>query len=82
MELLNIARENAAKILGVEAVKLPASVRCFEEQMEKTIAPDTEKRVRVDPVPVNKPSQVSYTHAYSSLSSGVSDTWQYLSLSL
>ncbi|GAA6096008.1 arginine/serine-rich protein 1 [Tachysurus ichikawai] len=57
MELLNIARENAAKILGVEAVKLPASVRCFEEQMEKTIAPDTEKRVRVDPVPVNKPSQ-------------------------
>ncbi|KAK2853064.1 hypothetical protein Q7C36_008265 [Tachysurus vachellii] len=57
MELLNIARENAAKILGVEAVKLPASVRCFEEQMKKTIAPDTEKRVRADPVAVNKPSQ-------------------------
>ncbi|XP_060727756.1 arginine/serine-rich protein 1-like [Tachysurus vachellii] len=57
MELLNIARENAAKILGVEAVKLPASVRCFEEQMKQTIAPDTEKRVRADPVAVNKPSQ-------------------------
>lgn len=61
MELLNIARENAAKILGVEVVKLPASVKCIEEQMKKALTSDTEKRVRADPVPVKRPSQVSVT---------------------
>lgn len=51
MDLLNIARENASKILGVEVVTLPASVRCIEEQVEKTLGSDTEKRVRAAPVP-------------------------------
>ncbi|KAF4089928.1 hypothetical protein AMELA_G00043950 [Ameiurus melas] len=52
MDLLNIARENAAKILGVEVVTLPASVRFVKEQVEKTRrGSDTEKRVRADPVP-------------------------------
>lgn len=59
MELLNIARENAAKILGVEVVNLPASVRYIEEQAKKALKSDTEKRVRADQVPVKRPRQVS-----------------------
>lgn len=62
LDLLNIARENAAKILGVEAVKLPASVRCIEEQVKKAES-DPEKRVRADPAPGNKPPQVRLIHA-------------------
>ncbi|KAF5896602.1 interferon-induced, double-stranded RNA-activated protein kinase, partial [Clarias magur] len=55
LELLNIARVNAAKILGVEVVNLPASVRCIEEQAKKALK--SEKRVRADPAPVKKPRQ-------------------------
>lgn len=51
MDLLNIDRDNAAKILGVEMVKLPSSVRCIEETVKKTLESDTEKRVRADPAP-------------------------------
>lgn len=57
-----IARENAVKILGVEAVKLPASVRCIEEQVKKAES-DPEKRARADPAPRNKPPQVRLIHA-------------------
>ncbi|KAB5582101.1 hypothetical protein PHYPO_G00183310 [Pangasianodon hypophthalmus] len=57
MDLLNIARENAAKILGVDVVKLPASVKCIEEQVKQTLESDAEKRVRADPVPLKKPPQ-------------------------
>lgn len=62
MNLLNIARENAAKVLGVEAVKLPASVKCSAEQVKKLLEADTEKRVRADPAPLKKPPQVSVIH--------------------
>ncbi|XP_060781273.1 arginine/serine-rich protein 1 [Neoarius graeffei] len=57
MALLDVARENAAKILGVEVVKLPASLRCVEEQVEKTLKSNPEERVRADPVLLKKPPQ-------------------------
>lgn len=63
MALLDVARENAAKILGVEVVKLPASLRCVEEQVEKTLKSNPEERVRADPVLLKKPPQVSVMQA-------------------
>lgn len=50
IELLNIAKENAAKILGVDAVKLPASVKSIGDQIEKPLEGDIERRVRADPL--------------------------------
>ncbi|KAF7710872.1 arginine/serine-rich protein 1 isoform X1 [Silurus meridionalis] len=56
-ELLNIARENAAKILGVDVVKLPTSVSYHEEHVTEVLEFDSDRRVRPDPVPLKKRSQ-------------------------
>lgn len=65
MELLNIARENAAKILGAEVVKLPASVGCLEEQLKETLRSGTGERAGADPVPLRNQPQVSVIHTGS-----------------
>ncbi|TST98557.1 Interferon-induced, double-stranded RNA-activated protein kinase [Bagarius yarrelli] len=50
MELLNIAKKNAAKILGIDAVKLPSSVKCIEDQVKKPLEGDKERRVSANPL--------------------------------
>lgn len=58
-ELLKAAKANAMKILGVEKLELPESVKpiLFEQSVEfKQVSPDPEIRVRQDPE--KTPSQV------------------------
>uniref|UniRef100_A0A3B4CGM7 Arginine/serine-rich protein 1 n=1 Tax=Pygocentrus nattereri TaxID=42514 RepID=A0A3B4CGM7_PYGNA len=61
MDLLNIAKENATKILGVQNLELPSSVMTMEQQtkqQEKKPEPNTEEWVRADPVSLKKPAEV------------------------
>ncbi|XP_062851502.1 arginine/serine-rich protein 1 [Trichomycterus rosablanca] len=56
LELLNIAKVNAAKLLGVEKVELPSSLRSTEQEERKPKS-DTDGSTKVEPVPPKKPTQ-------------------------
>lgn len=63
MDLLNVAKENAVKILGVQNLELPASVKSLELQTKKpeekqNVERNVEERVSADHVPLKKPAQV------------------------
>ncbi|XP_056617100.1 arginine/serine-rich protein 1 [Triplophysa dalaica] len=54
--LLDVAKTNAARILGVQNLELPASLKELEEQEEKRSSSVQEKRFRDD----SKPAQVNH----------------------
>ncbi|KAF4106099.1 hypothetical protein G5714_013761 [Onychostoma macrolepis] len=55
--LLNVAKANATRILGVQNLELPASLKELEE--EKRSSSDKEERVSADRVPQKTPAQVN-----------------------
>ena len=58
-ELLRAAAANAVKILGVEKVELPESVKpVLEECDSRSSTPEPEERVRPEPVHERTQSQV------------------------
>lgn len=56
---MDVAKANAARILGVQNLELPASLKELEEQEEKRSSSVQEKRFRDD----SKPAQVRLAHA-------------------
>ncbi|XP_052428052.1 arginine/serine-rich protein 1 [Carassius gibelio] len=56
--LLNVAKENAARILGVQNLELPASLKELEEK-EKRSSSDKEERVSASQAPQKTPAQVN-----------------------
>ncbi|KAI4903437.1 hypothetical protein NFI96_014483, partial [Prochilodus magdalenae] len=58
-DLLNIAKENAQKLLGVQNLELPASVRPMEQQTKEQEKKEcnSEERVTADTMPLKKPAQ-------------------------
>lgn len=57
--LLNVAKANATRILGVQNLELPASL---EEEEKRRSSSDKEERVSADRAPQKTPAQVSLTH--------------------
>lgn len=59
-----MAKANAARILGVQNLELPESLKEMEQQEERKrrSSSDEEERVRVDLAPQKTPAQVSLTH--------------------
>lgn len=63
--LLNVAKANAARILGVQNLELPASLKELEEDERRKSSSDKEERVRADLSPQKTLAQVSLTHKHS-----------------
>ncbi|XP_051503934.1 arginine/serine-rich protein 1 [Myxocyprinus asiaticus] len=57
--LLNIAKANATRILGVQNIELPASLKELDEEEKRRSSSVKEERVRTDPVPQKTPAQVN-----------------------
>ncbi|XP_052006810.1 arginine/serine-rich protein 1 [Xyrauchen texanus] len=57
--LLNIAKSNATKILGVQNLELPASLKELDEEEKRRSSSVKEEMVRTDPVPQKTPAQVN-----------------------
>lgn len=60
--LLNVAKANASRILGVQNLELPASLKELEEDEKRRSSSDKEERVRADLAPQKAPAQVSLAH--------------------
>lgn len=59
--LLDVAKANAARILGVQNLELPASLK---EEEEKRSSSDKEERLRADLAPQKALAQVRHTHTH------------------
>ncbi|KAK9964643.1 hypothetical protein ABG768_005799 [Culter alburnus] len=57
--LLNVAKANASRILGVQNLELPASLKELEEDEKRRSSSDKEERVRADLAPQKTPAQVN-----------------------
>uniref|UniRef100_A0A8C1IJP6 Arginine/serine-rich protein 1 n=2 Tax=Cyprinus carpio TaxID=7962 RepID=A0A8C1IJP6_CYPCA len=57
--LLNVAKENAARILGVQNLELPASLKEMEEEEKMRSSSDREERVSAGPAPQKTSAQVN-----------------------
>lgn len=67
-----MAKANATRILGVQNLELPASLKELEEGEEeekrRRSSSDKEERVSADLAPQKTPAQVSLTHMHTDLS--------------
>lgn len=65
-----MAKANATRILGVQNLELPASLKELEEEEEekRRSSSDKEERVSADRAPQKTPAQVSLTHMHTDLS--------------
>lgn len=59
--LLNVAKANATRILGVQNLELPSSLKELEEEEKRRSSSDKEERVSADRAPQKTPAQVSLT---------------------
>ncbi|XP_016389047.1 arginine/serine-rich protein 1-like, partial [Sinocyclocheilus rhinocerous] len=57
--LLNVAKANASRILGVQNLELPASLKELEEEEKRRSSSDKEERVSADRAPQKTPAQVN-----------------------
>ncbi|XP_073689772.1 arginine/serine-rich protein 1 isoform X1 [Garra rufa] len=57
--LLNVAKANAARILGVQNLELPASLKELEEEEKRRSSSDKEERVSADRAPQKTQAQVN-----------------------
>uniref|UniRef100_A0A9J7Y627 Arginine/serine-rich protein 1 n=1 Tax=Cyprinus carpio carpio TaxID=630221 RepID=A0A9J7Y627_CYPCA len=57
--LLNVAKANAARILGVQNLELPASLKEQEEEEKRRSSSDKEERVSAERGPQKTPAQVN-----------------------
>lgn len=60
-----MAKANAAKILGVQNLELPASLKEQEEEEKRRSSSDKEERVSAERGPQKTPAQVSLTHMHT-----------------
>lgn len=61
-----MAKANATRILGVQNLELPASLKELEEEEEKRrSSSDKEERVSADRAPQKTPAPVSLTHMHT-----------------
>lgn len=60
--LLDVAKANASRILGVQNLELPASLKELEGDDKRRSSSDKEERVRADLAPQKTPAQVSLKH--------------------
>jgi len=56
---LDVAKANATRILGVQNLELPASLK---EEEKRRSSSDKEERLRTDLAPLKSLAQVSLTH--------------------
>lgn len=59
---MDVAKANAARILGVQNLELPASLK---EEEEKRSSSDKEERLRADLAPQKTLAQVRHTHTHT-----------------
>lgn len=65
--LLNVAKANAARILGVQNLELPASLKELEEEEKRRSSSDNAERVSADQASQKTPAQVSLSHTHTDM---------------